>query len=81
MQNQIQREQQIKQLEAQVEKAFADYCQLKYYIHSIVIHDGGAESGHYYTFVKKDNYWWRFNDFNVTMVDYATVVQESFGGY
>jgi ubiquitin carboxyl-terminal hydrolase 25/28 len=42
-----------------------------YYLHAIVIHDGTADSGHYYSFIfdRKVNKWYRFNDHNVSVED------------
>ncbi|MFM7853591.1 MAG: hypothetical protein ACKO96_17135 [Flammeovirgaceae bacterium] len=40
---------------------------LAYHLHAICVHDGNANSGHYYTFIK-DHYadvWRKFNDSKV----------------
>jgi len=54
----------IEKLEKDIKGAFADYCNMPYYLHAILVHDGLAESGHYYSFIfdRKTNVWWRFND-------------------
>lgn len=44
-------EQQIEEKEQQIKTAFRDYCNIPYYLHAILIHDGTAESGHYYSFI------------------------------
>ena len=41
----------ISELEGNVTNAFADYCNMPYYLHAILIHDGTAESGHYYSYI------------------------------
>ena len=50
-----------------------------YYLHGILIHDGLAENGHYYTFIfdRNQNVWFQLNDHKVTIVDEATVMQEA----
>ena len=51
-------------------------------MHAILIHDGTAESGHYYSFIydRKQDAWWRFNDVTVSMEVEDVVMKESFGG-
>lgn len=47
-----------------------------------MIHDGTAESGHYYSFIydRKSDVWWRFSDINVSIEVEDVVFQEAFGG-
>jgi ubiquitin carboxyl-terminal hydrolase 25/28 len=47
-----------------------------------LIHDGTAESGHYYSFIfdRKQDVWWRFSDVNVSMEIEEVVFREAFGG-
>lgn len=42
----------------------------KYYLQSILIHEGAAESGHYYTYIYNPllKRWFKFNDIHVTEV-------------
>lgn len=51
-------------------------------MHAILVHDGVAESGHYYAFVydRKSQYWYRFNDHSVSVEDEKVVMKEAFGG-
>lgn len=74
--------QQIKERETEVKTAFKDYCNVPYYLHAILIHDGTAESGHYYSFIydRKQDLWWRFSDVNVSIEVEDVVFRESFGG-
>jgi ubiquitin carboxyl-terminal hydrolase 25/28 len=46
------------------------------------VHDGQAESGHYYSFIfdRVQSIWWRFNDHSVTMESEDVVMRESIGG-
>lgn len=52
-----------------------------YYLHSVLVHDGGSDSGHYYAFIYdyEKNGWLRYNDASVTIVDEEVVFRESFG--
>lgn len=54
-----------------------------YQLHSICVHDGNANSGHYYTFIydRFNNKWRRFNDIRVTEVSEEDVLKESEGGH
>jgi hypothetical protein len=52
-------------------------------LHAITVHDGSAEGGHYFTFIK-DHYqsiWRKFNDIRVTTVDEKDVFLQSVGGH
>lgn len=72
----------IEDLDEKIENAFADYCKIPYYLHAILMHDGMAESGHYYSFIhdRKLNVWWRFSDHDVRMESEEAVFQEAIGG-
>ena len=54
----------------------------KYQLHAVSIHDGSAESGHYYTIIKdhSQNIWREVNDIRVKVVDEETVFEQSNGG-
>jgi hypothetical protein len=47
------------------------------------VHDGHAESGHYYTFIYDHitNKWWRYNDFHVVEEEEEKVFLESLGEF
>ena len=53
-----------------------------YHLHTIMIHDGLAENGHYYTYVfdRALKVWWKLNDHNVSQESEEVVLQEAFGG-
>jgi uncharacterized UBP type Zn finger protein len=53
-----------------------------YYLHAICVHDGSAQSGHYYAFIKDrhQNKWRKYNDIRVTEVSEEDVFKESNGG-
>ena len=44
-------ESQIAKLENDVFKTYSHMNQHAYHLHAICVHDGNAESGHYYTFI------------------------------
>lgn len=61
------------------------YAQMRetiYHLHSILIHDGKADSGHYYAFIydRYTNIWYKFNDYIVSRISEQEVFDESFGG-
>lgn len=51
-------------------------------MHAIMIHDGLAENGHYYTYVfdRAQKLWWKLNDHNVSQESEETIMKEAFGG-
>ena len=53
-----------------------------YYLHSICVHDGNANSGHYYTFIydRFQKVWRKFNDIRVMEYTEEDVFKESEGG-
>lgn len=74
-------ETQIKTLSAQIDQAYSHLETETYYLHAICVHDGNAESGHYYTFIKDHNEkkWRNYNDIRVTDVDEDTVFEHANG--
>lgn len=59
----------LEEVTKEIEEAFSDLVKDPYYLHAIFVHQGSqADQGHYYAFIhdKKENVWWRFNDFKVT---------------
>ena len=55
---------------------------MPYHLHAICIHDGTAESGHYYSYIRdfKQNVWRKYDDHRVSEVDEAQVFEEAQGG-
>jgi ubiquitin carboxyl-terminal hydrolase 25/28 len=47
-----------------------------------LVHDGYADSGHYYAFIydRCTKNWWRFNDHTVSIESEEVVFEESYGG-
>ncbi len=54
----------------------------KYELYGVVVHDGNAEGGHYYTFFKenKSRNWIKFNDSKTMYVSEKDVFENNFGG-
>eukprot|EP00439_Symbiodinium_sp_Y106_P003623 s7606_g1.t1 len=51
-------------------------------LHSVVVHIGSADSGHYHTFIRPhlDKRWINFDDANVMACSHRTAVDDNFGG-
>lgn len=73
----------IEELEEKVETAFKDFTQQPYNLHAILVHDGSAESGHYYSFIFSAEHqtWFKFNDHLVKPVSEEQVMLESVGAH
>jgi ubiquitin carboxyl-terminal hydrolase 25/28 len=56
--------------------------QRPFFLHAIIIHDGLAENGHYYTYVfdRIKKLWWKLNDHRVSIEKEEIVMKEAFGG-
>lgn len=58
-----------------------DESRFLYELTGILVHTGGAESGHYYSYVKQGNRWYEFNDKRVDFFNIdQSLVDECFGG-
>ena len=44
------------------------------------MHEGTAEYGHYYAFIRDGKQWYKFNDFTVTIVEESEVFELAYGG-
>jgi len=56
--------------------------QYKYGLHAVLVHEGQALSGHYWSYVYnvQNRLWVKFNDIRVTESSWEEVVRESEGG-
>ncbi|KNC53974.1 ubiquitin carboxyl-terminal hydrolase [Thecamonas trahens ATCC 50062] len=74
-------EESISVLEDQIEQVYAHMTDHPYRLHSVLVHSGGAQSGHYWSFVYEptEDKWYNFNDATVTVVDEDKVWADSFG--
>lgn len=74
----------LKKDKEEYQNIYSNMKKYKYLLSSILIHDGSADSGHYYSYifdldVKK---WRRFNDIQVTdELDDSKVMTESYGNF
>jgi len=55
----------------------------KYVLHSICVHDGNANSGHYFAFIfdRFNKKWWRYNDIKITEIEDEEVMKQAEGGH
>lgn len=54
-----------------------------YHLHAICIHDGNANSGHYFALIKDHHTdkWRRFNDIRIADISEEDVFKEANGGH
>lgn len=71
----------IELIDRQIEKAYSAIKSTPYYLYSILIHEGGAESGHYYsyTYDHQNNKWRKYNDINISEQVEEQVLKEAKG--
>jgi len=68
-------------LELELSKLYSSLDKSKYKLFAMIIHQGTAQSGHYYACIRqKANTWFKFNDFDVKPIDSKTVMDLGFGG-
>jgi uncharacterized UBP type Zn finger protein len=50
-------------------------------LHAILIHDGLATNGHYYTYIydRRIKQWWLMNDHKVSLVSEDLVMKDALG--
>eukprot|EP00347_Sterkiella_histriomuscorum_P010153 403377401 len=73
---------QIQTLSTQLKIAYDQSKEAPYYLHAIMIHQGFADSGHYYSYIydRKNHSWWKFNDHSVSQESEQVVLEEAYGG-
>ena len=76
-------EAQLVALQREIKDYYKSVDKTPYYLHSIMIHDGNHESGHFYTFIKdfSKGIYRRYNDLSVSEVEEERVILESKGGF
>ena len=55
----------------------------EYKLVGVLVHSGGADAGHYYSFIKErgdSDKWFEFNDTQVKPFDVKNLKEECFGG-
>ncbi|CAK67183.1 unnamed protein product (macronuclear) [Paramecium tetraurelia] len=72
---------QLDEINQKIEDLYAIMKKYKYFLQSILIHEGAAESGHYYTYIYNPflKHWFKFNDINVTQVSEEKVLRDAYG--
>ena len=75
-------EDQIEAIKQQIDKDHATMHNIAYNLHAIIVHDGNAYSGHYYSFIydRFRSKWFMFSDIQVTEVSEEEVFKKSNGG-
>jgi Ubiquitin carboxyl-terminal hydrolase len=63
----------------EIKSAFSSVDKSKYNIFSIIIHEGTADHGHFYCFIKWGSRWFKFNDFHVRETPQEEVMKIAFG--
>ena len=59
------------------------YVQYPYHLHSVLVHEGQAVSGHYWSFIydERRSKWLKFNDITVSESSEEEMHKESVGGF
>ena len=73
---------QIEKQENLLLNLYLPHQNMPYYLHGVCIHDGTAESGHYYSYIRdhKKEVWRLYNDHRVCEVEEEKVFEEANGG-
>lgn len=69
-------------IKKKIETSYSKYKTLKYNLHSVVIHEGGANGGHYFNLIydSQEKKWRKYNDSFVTDISEEEVSNLSIGG-
>lgn len=75
--------QKILEIEKEIEKAYKEINKTPYYLYSLLIHEGGADSGHYYSYTYdfQAAKWRKYNDINITEEVEENVLKEGKGNF
>ena len=69
-----------KELQEKLNTLYKDIEETKYSVFSIIMHEGTADHGHYYCYIRSTgNQWFRFNDFHVRQAEEKEVFEAAFG--
>lgn len=74
---------QLRRCEDEIENTFDEkkFRKQEYELSAIVVHDGDAGSGQYYSYMKNDGVWRKYHDINITEVGEKNVMFDSLGEY
>jgi ubiquitin C-terminal hydrolase len=78
---QLELEGDLVKIDQEISNSHNNMQQHPYYLHSILVHEGTGEMGHYYSFIfdRSAHKWYRFNDYKVSEETEDRVFEESFG--
>lgn len=73
--------QQIEKMEQTLKQPYICTKERPFFLHAIMIHDGVAEQGHYFTYVydRVKKQWWKLNDHDASMELEEEVFKTAFG--
>lgn len=71
----------IEEIDREIEKAYKEINKTPYHLYSLLIHEGGADSGHYYSYTYdfQASKWRKYNDINITEETQEQVFREGKG--
>ncbi|KAJ3447955.1 ubiquitin carboxyl-terminal hydrolase [Anaeramoeba flamelloides] len=71
----------IKLFKKQLFELYKDMKNIKYYLHSVLVHRGNVNSGHYFCYIydKNNDKWNKYNDREVTPIEEKKVFLDSYG--
>lgn len=67
-------------IESETKTLYSHIEGTKYSVFSIIIHEGSADHGHFYCFVRMNDKWFKFNDFYVRETSEKEVFEIAYGG-
>ncbi|CAI2374766.1 unnamed protein product [Moneuplotes crassus] len=69
---------QLTEILKEIKRAYREIDATPYYLHSMIIHNGGTKFGHYYAFVKDhdSNVYYKLNDEDVRVMDSSNAKEE-----
>lgn len=71
----------INDIDTQIEKCYESLRTKPYHLYSILIHEGSADSGHYYSYIYEiqNKKWRKFNDINISEEAEPQIIKEAQG--
>lgn len=72
---------QIEKIEKEIEKAYETIRSTPYHLYSILMHEGSAENGHYYSYILdlEKQVWRKYNDINISEEVEEQILKEAKG--